>query len=101
MALLWPRRPPGRKSLAVSDKELRRLLDQNAKLQAELDRANVVIEVQKKVSQLLEMHSASTGQASLPRRCALLLIPLNASNRTSSTPIRSTRSNTAATCSLR
>ncbi len=53
----------GRKPLASSDKELRRLREQNTKLQSELDRANVVIEVQKKVSQLLEMHSASQGRA--------------------------------------
>lgn len=55
---------PGRKLLPANDKALRRLREQNARLQDELDRANVVIEVQKKVTQLLEMHSASKGQAS-------------------------------------
>ena len=54
----------GRKALGSTGKELRRLREQNERLQAELDRANVVIEVQKKVSQLLEMHSAPRGQAS-------------------------------------
>jgi transposase len=54
----------GRKPLTSAEKELRRLRSQNDKLQAELDRANVVIEVQKKVSQLLEMHLDPSGQTS-------------------------------------
>lgn len=54
----------GRKALTSEQKELRQLREQNARLQSELDRANAIIDVQKKVSALLEMHSEPVGQRS-------------------------------------
>jgi transposase len=57
-----PATKPGRKPLTADQKELRRLREQNARLQSDLERANAVIEVQKKVSALLEMESIVTEQ---------------------------------------
>lgn len=51
---------PGRKQLTATEKELRSLRTRNSELEAELKKANAIIDVQKKVSALLEMHVTPT-----------------------------------------
>ncbi len=50
----------GRKGASVQEKELARLQAENARLKAELERAETIIEVQKKVSHLFGMSLTET-----------------------------------------
>ena len=52
----------GRKGASVQDKELARLQAENARLKAQLERAETIIEVQKKVSDLFGMSLNETKQ---------------------------------------
>jgi hypothetical protein len=54
----------GRKAVDPSVREMARLRADNKRLERELEKANAVIDVQKKVSALLEMHLDNRGQAS-------------------------------------
>jgi transposase len=54
----------GRKAIDPSVRETARLRAENERLKRELEKANAVIDVQKKVSALLEMHLDNKGQAS-------------------------------------
>ena len=54
----------GRKSTDPAVRELTRMRAEVSRLEGELARANAVIDVQKKVSTLLDLHLADRGQAS-------------------------------------
>ncbi|MBI4739664.1 hypothetical protein HY772_09080 [Candidatus Woesearchaeota archaeon] len=47
---------PGPKPAGATERELRRLREEVMKLTTDLERANAIIEVQKKVSRLFELH---------------------------------------------
>lgn len=53
----------GRKPIEPSVREIQMLRAENDRLKRELEKANAVIDVQKKVSALLEMHLDNKGQA--------------------------------------
>ncbi len=54
--------PLGRKPLTVEQKEIRKLREANRALEAELEKANAIIDVQKKVSALFEMYATPKEQ---------------------------------------
>ncbi len=55
-------RPPGRQPADLRDKEIAKLKKENDKLTTELDKARKVIEVQGKLSALLEQCAADSAQ---------------------------------------